>query len=812
MGYASTMRRVLALILTSLIASNVSANPVAFVLANPETAPEVTDPDASNAHEAAGEPGAAGDLDAADLSKLGGRLTSIALAYEAFRDPSHLDAGAKLLVDYTSPQGLIPNPADRVQTLDRVYRALALLDDTQALRYPEGDACARAHRRALLRSPDGLFADPITGELSPWLKAELKRSKANDAPGGLIAASARERTALGYLKSLAEVRTISLRLADRNVLGSPRAAAYCRRAKLYEDLASAQASLRWNDPDLTAQAKAVVEVRCGKESGTGTALLVDGRTVVLVPGRFTENSYEAPDLFAKSGRRLSASYARRGPALSLLLIQPSPDVEPLALPSKPEEGERVAYSIGHPIQGGPWSVTRGLAQPDSALIRTDAAIDEAQAGGPLFDAQGGLIGIVAGQGTAYDIAAIKSWLSDEKVALPEASNAPEMGSGSLLTASTTIAPKEKGGLIESGSSFNSNPTAVCVDKRGCGMPSAPPSDGFDHSKPYTGPNLWSMLGKLLKPAPKKEYKLVDNRSSAAPPVVRPAAPEPPKPPPDPLKPASLKLSVSRTTLAQGEELEAVATIAFTGKDGRIAGRGVSFTVTPGGKITCPPAATDASGVARTTCKALEDGRDRRFDALQDETRRRLGMKIPGRVRRKPAKGDKGAEQQERIEDALTALDDEDAKHPEFGNTGSDTPGIDKTFPEAEMAELEIKGDRVTLGASLERLKDGIAVIVLERPCAFDQAPSEETVLSGGSRRNGQVRIRCHAKALARSVGFTEIKEICFLEASLSTEENCVYRCDIYIDGKPIQSNRLRSEPRNGGLCPPNFTDIKVVPK
>lgn len=718
------MRLILSLVLACLCAGGASANPIAFVLENAESAPEVSDPAASNAHESAGEPSAAGELDTADLSRLGGRLTTIALAYEAFRDPSHLDAEAKGLVDYTSPQGLIPDPSDRARTLDRVYRALAVLDDTQALRYPQGDACARAHRLALLRSPDGLFADPKTGELSPWLRAELKRSTANEAPGGLITASAREWTALGYLKSLAEVRTVSLSLADQKLLGAPRAAAYCRRAKLYEELSSAQSSFAWSDPDLSAQSKSVVEVRWGKDKGSGTALLVGGKAVVLVSGRFTGNVYEAPELYAKSGRRLYASYARRGPTLSLLSIQPSTDIEPLSLPEEPEQEERVSYAVGHPIQGGPWSVTRGLARSEGAVIRTDAAVDGTQAGGPLFDAHGRLTGIVAGQWTAYGLAEIRNWLADENEKLPELPVVAELGSGALLTASSKIL-EEKSGLIESSN-------IVCKDVRGCTLPSASSGGGsnysnYSYSGPYNGPTFWDILN-LFKRAPKKEQKIPDNRRQATPYATptAPHAPAVPPPPPDPLKPVALKLSVSRTTLAQGEDLEAIATITFTGKEGNIAGRGVSFTVVPGGKISCPAGSTDASGVARTTCTAIESGHDRAFDALEDETRRRRGMRTPGRIRRKPAKGDKNAEQKERLENAIDELDAQADKYPELRTDPSD---IDKATPEAEIAELVIKGDRVTLGASLERLNDVMYVDVLERPCT-EGSPIPNSGLTG----------------------------------------------------------------------------------
>ncbi len=292
---------------------------------------------------------------------------------------------------------------------------------------------------------------------------------------------------------------MSLRLGDRTFLGAPRAAAYCRRAKVYEELAGAQAALQWNDPDLSEQAKAVVEVVWGNEKGAGTVILVEGKVVVLVSGRFTENPYEAPDLITKSGVHLPASYLRRGPIFSLLSIQPSPDVAPLVLPEIVEQGDRVSYAVGHPIQGGPWSVTRGLARPDGALILTDAAIDGVQAGGPLFDGLGRLTGIIAGPNLAYELSSINDWINNENVEFPASPVASEAGTGALLTAAVSFDLKENGGLIEAGSSWNRNPTPVCADPRGCNLPPAAPSYSSPSSNvPYNGPNLWSMLGKLKK--------------------------------------------------------------------------------------------------------------------------------------------------------------------------------------------------------------------------------------------------------------------------------------------------------------------------
>lgn len=605
------MRRFLATMLAFLLAGNASANPLAQVLVNQDAAPIVADASASNQHEASGEPETVGSLVAADLSDLSRRLTAIALSYEAIRNASALDPEVKRLVDYTAPQGLIPDPADRAQTLDRIYRALALIDDTHALRYPDGEACARAHRLALLRSSDGLFADPTTGELAPWLKAELKRSKAKDAPAGLIAASAREWNALSYLQTLAEVRSLSLLLADGKVLGAPRATAFCRRAKAYADLASAQGAFDWGDPDLGPQSKSIVEVRGGEENGTGTALRWAGQTIVLVSGRFTENAYEAPELYAKSGRQVAAGYLRRGSALSILSIQPSPDVAPLDLPEHSEGGDHVAYALGNPIQGGLWSVTRGLARSEGPLLRADAAIDGAQAGGPLFDSHGRLSGIIAGDSAAYSLSTIAGWLKDEKVNLPVIPAAQELGTGSLLTASSAI-PRNRPAPIES--------AMVCKDVRGCTLPSEPPGGGFgySYSAPYTGPNLWSILGKMFRSAPKVAPQVVEYRHQEQAPVIV----EAPKPPPEPPKPECSFAAVDspKTVGADPVEIRVQFSCKYPGgaKAIDLSGHDVTFSVGwKDDKVITRTVPTDAQGIASVSIavQSTEGASEKAHDAL-----------------------------------------------------------------------------------------------------------------------------------------------------------------------------------------------------
>jgi hypothetical protein len=235
--------------------------------------------------------------------------------------------------------------------------------------------------------------------------------------------------------------------------------------------------------------------------------------------------------------------------------------------------------------------------------------------------------------------------------------------------------------------------------------------------------LFTGIGKLFTKKPKSSAadRLIDNRHYSSPAQA-------PQPPPDPLTPSSLSLSVSRTSLAQGEELEAVATVGFTGKDGSVSGHTIHFTVVPGGKLNCPPGTTDAGGVARVTCRAIIVEGDRTFDALEDERRRRLGLATPGRIKRKPAKSDPIATLKERAEGSQDKLVIEEEKQP---TTGTDTPGLDKTINVGEPEEYVVKGDRVTLTSTLGSLLAEMELDVLDRPC-----PTEGKCVRRGSRISG----------------------------------------------------------------------------
>ncbi len=93
------------------------------------------------------------------------------------------------------------------------------------------------------------------------------------------------------------------------------------------------------------------------------------------------------------------------PALDLAVVSIAPPAgrRPLALgdPEGVEVGERVA-AIGHPEQGGLWTLTTGVVSTLAAdlggvkgkdAFQTDASINRGNSGGPLLDASGRIVGV-----------------------------------------------------------------------------------------------------------------------------------------------------------------------------------------------------------------------------------------------------------------------------------------------------------------------------------------------------------------------------------------------------------------------------------
>jgi serine protease Do len=200
-----------------------------------------------------------------------------------------------------------------------------------------------------------------------------------------------------------------------------------------EDASWALVSSKKKGPVLSAKelykqiAPSVVAIRA--RSGAGAASFGSG-SVVSTKGTWrvltnahviwdkrADKPYESITVYFKpaklSGDRskdlrggLTATLARysRSKDLAILTIAPGPaGVKPVAFgdDTAVEVGDPV-YAIGHPEEGGLWTLTQGVVSTVKANLsgvqgkdafQTDASINRGNSGGPLLDAQGRQIGV-----------------------------------------------------------------------------------------------------------------------------------------------------------------------------------------------------------------------------------------------------------------------------------------------------------------------------------------------------------------------------------------------------------------------------------
>ncbi|PJA16958.1 MAG: hypothetical protein COX66_06135 [Elusimicrobia bacterium CG_4_10_14_0_2_um_filter_63_34] len=177
----------------------------------------------------------------ARLAAIQADLSLMAEGFEAFRHPSHAQHALHDLPDHIVPE-LRPFFKDRDSTLDTVYRTLAITDYTWALRFPEPTCDPQTRRKILLASKDGLFTDPKSGDLSPWLARLLgPAAYGRTAEEALDRASRKQAlSARDYELFRVKVAKITEALRSYKAIGRERAKLYCLRADAYETLASAQ--------------------------------------------------------------------------------------------------------------------------------------------------------------------------------------------------------------------------------------------------------------------------------------------------------------------------------------------------------------------------------------------------------------------------------------------------------------------------------------------------------------------------------------------------------------------------------------------
>jgi hypothetical protein len=426
-------------------------------------------------HEAADAPGAPPQERGERLARVQSDLTAAAVGLEVMRAPAHAEALKTLAMRDASPE-LRKFFKDRDVTLDTIYRTLALVDYTWALRFPEPPCSPGDKRKALLESRDGLFADPDVGSPSPWLAGLLGSVPfGRSSEEALDMASAESKlTARAYEQARVRVSAIGDELTSAT--GAERSKLYCERAGLYEELAKAHRSERMIEAGLSvpgadaAQSVLLLAARDGKNYralGAGFLVKTAGGVRVLTDASLTRGQ-DALFAFTKpaDGQPLGEPWALTvvrsapdsGPALARL--EGSPDLPALELAKTVPFLGDLARGIGHVDAAGAWTTTQGLVTAVGAgTFRTDALVSEDQLGGPILNERGEVAGLVVRAGDWA--AVISSGKLSEFVASGsyELDSAPvsavrNTGSAAILTAvrpldlRTLEAPG--GGAIESG--------------------------------------------------------------------------------------------------------------------------------------------------------------------------------------------------------------------------------------------------------------------------------------------------------------------------------------------------------------------------
>ena len=315
-----------------------------------------------------------------------------------------------------------------------------------------------------------------------------------DNNGGSTVRSGREIN-VGALAGIDQSLTsVSRRLVAQETSGEEQAALRYQRGQLYERIAAAIDVPAVKSPvsalaaELTPKqiyqqdGPAVVLIICSDPSGTGelgSGSIIDDKGRVLTnahvvvresTGKPWENIrvYQKPEKVtgdAKADLRnpISARVARFDRKLDLALLElesaPRAGVLPLGDSDVVSAGDPVV-AIGHPEQGGLWTLTTGIVSTVVANLggvegkdafQTDASINRGNSGGPLIARDGRMIGIntsmarkaadgltITSVNFSVKSGVVKSWLQEEGVA-PQA-EAPAAPEAPVAVAPAPVAP------------------------------------------------------------------------------------------------------------------------------------------------------------------------------------------------------------------------------------------------------------------------------------------------------------------------------------------------------------------------------------
>lgn len=519
---------------------------------------------------------------------------------------------------------------DRATALDTLYRTLAVVDYTWAMRFPDPPCSPAANRARLLRSNDALFLDPISGKTSSWMAALLgPNAKDKSLEASLDQASISEAPSQAeYARLRARQNLITKALDSEDAVGEARAKLYCKRAEVREKLA---ASNRASGPVLAARSSGEGNSRKGlviMAGKTEDALEIRGAGVVIETRSgirvLTDRRLGAGAVVALVDGKPQPTpliIEREDERTGLMLLRPDGDLgEAMSLAVAAPKKDDLVFAIAHSDRLGAWTRTQGLVtSADADQFETDAVADASMTGGAVLDEAGVLAGVLVLRRTengggewpvAVPAPALRAWI-DGGVA-PDASPAPiaDAGTTKILTASRPLLESVavgQGAISASAESFTqrtpwgSTTRAVCVANCGDSSPRGSYSGGGDGNAElgqalgklaaigvqaliFKGiPALFRSIGALFKSNPSKS----ETRRESANSTHETTRKEPEKLP-DPV------LHFDLTTKELDNSIIFTARITANRKDVLLSNIAVEFTVNGS---TQPPVKTDDDGLA-----------------------------------------------------------------------------------------------------------------------------------------------------------------------------------------------------------------------
>lgn len=503
------------------------------------------------------------------LAALEANLAFVSESLEAFAHPQDADR-ALSAAKPGLPSGAARFFKDRTSALNALYRTLAVVDYTWALRFPNPTCTPAAKRSALLRSDDGLFLDPESGRTSAWMTALLgPGAEGQGLEAALDRASATaDVNQAEYARLRVRLSLLTKTLTDRNTRDDARAGLYCARAEIRGKLAAANSSglvLAARSAEEKSSHQGVVIIAGRTAEGLevrGAGVVVDTKSGIRVLTDRRLGSGEVVALFDGNAAPVELSVDREDEASGLLLLRPDGDLgEPLTLAETAPKNDDLVFVLSHSDRLGAWTKTQGLVTSAGAdQFQSDAVADASMTGGAVLNDEGRIAGVLALRRDAASqtdwplgipAPALRVWLDGGRAPAAAPVALTDQGTTRILTASRPLLQSVAvgGGAITAGYEFDTptqwgNVHARCVANCSDNAPQTSYSDNGSRELGealgklaavgvqaliYKGiPALFRGIGSLFKTKPRQAKAQAAN-IEAAPEKIEKLKVEPPKP-------------------------------------------------------------------------------------------------------------------------------------------------------------------------------------------------------------------------------------------------------------------------------------------